>query len=199
MRFAGSGFASDGRADPVAVSGRAPSQPYTPATACAPGKTVGAAGTGSTQVELGQRHAHGARAGHVQRYKRTDGPTRTSTPRPRHPAPATPTSRRRSGDPCASRLAAGGLIRHDLYRRERCPPPPNPRRFILNNGNSVASAEATLSSQRSTEGRSYLNIHTTTFSNGEIRGFLFPIPEPGTAGLVALGIAGMSLSTRRRR
>lgn len=49
------------------------------------------------------------------------------------------------------------------------------------------------------QGKAYLNIHTTTFGGGEIRGFFTPIPEPssaaGLAGLLALG----SVSLRRRR
>jgi hypothetical protein len=41
----------------------------------------------------------------------------------------------------------------------------------------------------------YLNIHTTLFPGGEIRGFLIT-PEPATLlllsiGLIALGISGM--------
>jgi cytochrome oxidase Cu insertion factor (SCO1/SenC/PrrC family) len=43
--------------------------------------------------------------------------------------------------------------------------------------------------------QSYLNIHTTSFTGGEIRGIL--VPEPGSIGLAA--IAGAGLLIRRRR
>ena len=39
------------------------------------------------------------------------------------------------------------------------------------------------------EGRAYLNLHTTAFPGGEVRGFLTPVPEPETYGLAAAGIA----------
>lgn len=47
------------------------------------------------------------------------------------------------------------------------------------------------------EGRAYLNIHTTTFGGGEIRGFLRAVPTPATSGLLAMG--GLIAARRRRR
>ncbi len=70
--------------------------------------------------------------------------------------------------------------------------------FRLNNGGTAASAEAALIGGLNA-GRAYWNIHTTTFGGGEIRGFLKPVPEPGTYGLMALGLAGIALVARRRR
>lgn len=49
-------------------------------------------------------------------------------------------------------------------------------------------------------GESYLNIHTTQFPGGEIRGFLVAqVPEPGTFGLLGIGLATGLLSFRRTR
>ncbi len=43
----------------------------------------------------------------------------------------------------------------------------------------------------------YVNIHSTNFTAGEIRGQV--IPEPATALLVVAGLVGLSVSTRRRK
>lgn len=45
-----------------------------------------------------------------------------------------------------------------------------------------------------TSGNSYINIHTTTFGGGEIRGQV--VPEPASLGLIGLAMAA---ATRRRR
>lgn len=50
------------------------------------------------------------------------------------------------------------------------------------------------------EGRSYVNLHTSTFPGGEIRGFLVPaIPEPSTYALMLAGLGLAGLAARRRR
>lgn len=46
-------------------------------------------------------------------------------------------------------------------------------------------------------GRWYINVHTANNPNGEIRGFLVPIPEPTSAAL--LGAASLVFLGRRRR
>mgnify|MGYP003382447274 CR=1 FL=1 len=60
---------------------------------------------------------------------------------------------------------------------------------------SVSLSEAQESSLLS--GGLYMNIHSTTFGAGEIRGQLVVIPEPGTMALMTLG-AGALLWFRRR-
>ena len=48
-------------------------------------------------------------------------------------------------------------------------------------------------------GTAYLNIHSSAFPGGEIRGFLQPIPEPQTWALMATGLALVGWASRRRR
>src|SRR2546430_10646099 len=69
--------------------------------------------------------------------------------------------------------------------------------FVTANGGTVVSAEAALLGGLSA-GDAYLNIHTTAFPNGEIRGFLHAVPEPSTWAMMILGFAGIGFMAYRR-
>lgn len=69
--------------------------------------------------------------------------------------------------------------------------------FVTAEG-SVANAEAALLTGLAA-GDAYLNIHTTVFPGGEIRGYLEPasIPEPATFELACVGLAGVVILLRK--
>ena len=69
--------------------------------------------------------------------------------------------------------------------------------FINNNGGNVDSARLALLAGLAS-GRAYLNIHTSTFRPGEIRGFLTEVPEPGSVLLFGVGVASFAALRRRR-
>ena len=67
--------------------------------------------------------------------------------------------------------------------------------YVSAHGGTTAQAELDLA-QAIADGKAYLNIHSSTFGGGEIRGFLV-VPEPATA-LAVPAIAGL-MALRRRR
>jgi hypothetical protein len=70
---------------------------------------------------------------------------------------------------------------------------------FLNNfgGGTAAGAEAALFAGMQA-GTAYLNIHTTAFPGGEIRGFLATVPEPSTLSVFGIAFAGLAFGRRKK-
>jgi CHRD domain len=70
--------------------------------------------------------------------------------------------------------------------------------FVAANGGTAATAFAVLLAGLNAD-EAYLNIHSTTFPGGEIRGFLAATPIPAALPLFAGGLGLMGFLARRRK
>ena len=70
--------------------------------------------------------------------------------------------------------------------------------FIDINGGTTSQAFSALIGGIE-DGKAYANIHTQLYLDGEIRGFLAPIPEPETYAMLLAGLALMGAVARRHR
>lgn len=71
--------------------------------------------------------------------------------------------------------------------------------FLAAFGGTAASATTALLAALASN-QAYLNIHSTLYPAGEIRGFLVaaPIPEPAHWGMLGVGLLGLAVMSRRR-
>jgi hypothetical protein len=84
----------------------------------------------------------------------------------------------------------------DLTQGIGSPTPAWNSAFINANGGSAAGAESAFLAGV-IAGRAYLNVHSSDFPGGEIRGFLVEAPEPGTFMLGGAAIGLLAFFRRR--
>jgi CHRD domain/PEP-CTERM motif len=70
--------------------------------------------------------------------------------------------------------------------------------FVTANGGNVTSARTALFNGI-IAGEAYLNVHSSRFPGGEIRGQLTAVPEASTWAMMLVGFAGLGAAMRRRR
>lgn len=68
--------------------------------------------------------------------------------------------------------------------------------FINANGGTADSAYSVLLAGLN-DGKAYLNLHSSEFPGGEIRGFLAPVPEPETWAMLLGGLGLIGWTARR--
>lgn len=71
--------------------------------------------------------------------------------------------------------------------------------FLAANGGTPQGAASALLDAIAAN-QAYVNIHTSRYPNGEIRGFLVaaPVPEPGEWAMLGIGLTGLMWMGRRR-
>lgn len=70
--------------------------------------------------------------------------------------------------------------------------------YVTANGGTTGSAEIALTGAIAA-GKAYLNIHSTTFGGGEIRGFWTVVPEPSSLSLYGCGVLVFAIRARMNR